>query len=231
MNRTALGIALPAQLVDSYRRLFASEGISFNAYTDIVSALKQNREKQYSLALINVYQVPPEKAKDEVMRLHWTSSAPIVVLAPDQLAVALYQSGAEAWHPQNRSPNIVFANAMALIRGRETVRTSDLGATGDGLLYSGDLVIDRKRRTVTQNGKAIILHRKEFELLFFLARNPGFVMTKEQIFIEVWHDAMDDDHVIQVTVSALRKALSDDTRHPRYIETVHGYGYRFLQGN
>lgn len=77
-------------------------------------------------------------------------------------------------------------------------------------------------------GKPVPLRRKTFELLEFLVRHRGRLLTKEQILAEVWPETFITETVIKVCVCELRRALGDDPRGAELIETVYGRGYRFL---
>jgi DNA-binding response OmpR family regulator len=67
----------------------------------------------------------------------------------------------------------------------------------------------------------------EFDLLAALAREPGVVLTREQLLDRVWgHDFVGDDHLLDVHVAKLRGKLGDDPAQPRFVETVRGVGFR-----
>lgn len=90
-------------------------------------------------------------------------------------------------------------------------------------LQAGGLEIDQRTHSVTVNGRAVALTRKEYDLLVYLASDPGAVRTREDIIDEVW-----DPHwfgptkTLDVHVASLRRKLGD----PGWIETVRGVGYR-----
>jgi two-component system, OmpR family, response regulator RegX3 len=92
----------------------------------------------------------------------------------------------------------------------------------------GELILDPAAHTVTKAGEPIELAAKEFELLSHLMRCAGDVAPREQIMDEVW-----DPHwfgptkTLDVHISWLRRKIEDDPRHPRYITTVRGVGFRF----
>src|SRR3989440_10924178 len=76
--------------------------------------------------------------------------------------------------------------------------------------------------------RQIRLTPKALALLSFLAGRPGELVTKEQLFAAVWPDVAVGDAALVTCVQELRKALGDDARRPRYIETLHRRGYRFI---
>ncbi len=96
------------------------------------------------------------------------------------------------------------------------------------LAFGKDLVIDSTRRKVFLKGKELRFTRKEFDLLFCLASNPGKVFSKEQLFDHVWDEyaAYNVDEVIKTHIKTLRQKLSEaDTKN--YIKNVWGVGYQF----
>jgi len=87
------------------------------------------------------------------------------------------------------------------------------------------IIIDLFRFIVVVDGKEIILYPKEFDVLYFLARHPGWVLSAEQIYNAVWHDNLYGcEHVIYNTVSQIRKKLN----MPDVIQTIKNRGYKFI---
>lgn len=89
-------------------------------------------------------------------------------------------------------------------------------------------VIDPGKRSVEINKKAIILTKREFDILYLLASNPGVVFSKEEIYAEIWEDRfVKDESNIMSHIGRLRKKLGQEVG--AYIETVWGIGYRFVK--
>lgn len=102
-----------------------------------------------------------------------------------------------------------------------------LTAAGD-TLCCGTLSIDLRLRRVSRNGTEISLTPKEFDILYFLARNRGEVFTKEQIYQAVWEsDYLLDDSNIMAFIRKLRKKIEPNPDAPEYILTIWGIGYKF----
>ncbi len=89
-------------------------------------------------------------------------------------------------------------------------------------------MIDMDTRIVTARNEQIELHAKEFNILCYLAKNQGKILTKQQIYEEVWQEqyAYDDNNIMGY-ISKLRKSIEPDPNDPTYIQTVKGVGYRF----
>jgi len=93
----------------------------------------------------------------------------------------------------------------------------------------GDLVIDERNRRVVRHGELIELTPSEFRLLLQFARAPQRLLPHQMLLERVWGsnwEASQSD--LKSLVSRLRAKLGEDPRHPRYIETQRGIGYRFL---
>lgn len=96
----------------------------------------------------------------------------------------------------------------------------------ESAIISGNLYMDFTNCVVKNNGKIINLNAKEYLMLEFFAKNMGKVLTKKQIYQEVWQDEyMYDDNTIMVQISHLRAKINDDEH--KHIETLIGIGYRF----
>ena len=94
-----------------------------------------------------------------------------------------------------------------------------------------DLQILLPEKTVYRNGKEILLNRHEFDTLVYLARHPGWVRSKEQIYEAVWtEEVMDYENAVMWCISQLRKKLGNNPKRMPYIETVWGMGYKFNSG-
>lgn len=97
-----------------------------------------------------------------------------------------------------------------------------------GLIRCGALSIDPRARAVTRDGVPLALTPKEFDILYFLARNRGEVFTKEQIYQAVWEgDYLLDGSNIMAFIRKLRKKIEPNPDAPEYIQTIWGIGYRF----
>ena len=95
-------------------------------------------------------------------------------------------------------------------------------------IHCKDLTIYVNSRKVTRGDQNIILTPKEFDILYFLARNRGEVFTKEQIYQAVWQDDyLLDDSNIMAFIRKLRKKIEVNPDSPEYIITIWGTGYKF----
>ena len=96
------------------------------------------------------------------------------------------------------------------------------------VIIAGDLVIDVDSRQVWRDGELVHLTPTEFDLLYYLARNQGKVLTHKELLQEVWgSEYRDEREYLRVFISQLRKKIKDDPVRPIYILTEPRYGYRF----
>ena len=94
----------------------------------------------------------------------------------------------------------------------------------------GKLLIEPEKHRVFVDEREVVLTHKEFEVLEFLAENPGIVFSREQIFDRVWSvDAIGDTSTVMVHINRIRSKIEKDPSHPKYIETIRGTGYRFSE--
>lgn len=94
-----------------------------------------------------------------------------------------------------------------------------------------NLDIHLKEQKIYLNGKDIFLNRHEFDTLVYLARHPGWVRSKEQIYEAVWtEEVMNYENAVMWCISQLRKKLGNNPKGSPYIKTVWGMGYKFNHG-
>ena len=135
------------------------------------------------------------------------------------------QAGAHAYMGHPYSLEECLAQAEALMQLYiEAHPGSNLCYT---LVFGKDLVIDPSTRQVFLKGKELNFTRKEFDLLFCLASNAGRVISREQLYEQVWSEdaAYDVDGLVKTHIKTLRKKLSESGTE--YIKNVWGVGYRF----
>ena len=90
------------------------------------------------------------------------------------------------------------------------------------------MTIDLDNRSIATGNGEFELPPKEFDVLLFLAKNQGKILTKRQIYEEVWgEEYVYDDSNIMAIISRLRKKTEENPGNPRYIQTIKGIGYRF----
>ncbi|MED5074799.1 response regulator transcription factor, partial [Anoxybacillus geothermalis] len=132
--------------------------------------------------------------------------------------------GADDSLPQPFSPRDGVARVKAILRRTEIAQPA---AEAGERLAVGRLEIFPERYEAAISGKPLELTPKEFELLLYLARHKGRVLTRDQLLSAVWnYDFAGDTRIVDVHISHLREKIEEDTKKPAYIKTVRGLGYK-----
>jgi two-component system alkaline phosphatase synthesis response regulator PhoP len=125
-----------------------------------------------------------------------------------------------------------FEMAELLARIEALLRRSAAAAAGapvgDSFRF-GDVAIDFRKAEVTKGTQLLDLSAREFKLLRYFVEHRGAALTRDELLNEVWgYNAMPSTRTVDVHVAWLRQKLEDNPRHPQYIITVHGLGYKFI---
>jgi DNA-binding response OmpR family regulator len=170
----------------------------------------------------------PDLDGGEVLKmLRGVSTVPVVVAtARDDEAeiIRLLDAGADDYVFKPYSVDHLEARIRALLR-----RAGAGGAPSPVIEIAG-LKVDTVQRQVSLDGRPLELSRKEFDLLAFLARRKGEVITKRELLAEVWRQPYGGgDKTVDVHVSWLRRKMGESASEPRYLHTVRGVGLRLAE--
>jgi len=146
---------------------------------------------------------------------------PVIILtAKDQQAdkVRGLMAGADDYVTKPFAFDELLARIHAVLR-RTTARLTDLRL--------GETVIDFRRLRAFKGGEALILTDKEFEILSYLAEREGKIVSRDELLHLVWgYESMPVTRTVDNFIFRLRQKIEPDPRHPRFIHTVYGDGYR-----
>jgi two-component system KDP operon response regulator KdpE len=170
--------------------------------------------------------VLPDGSGVEVCReLRSWSQVPIVILSAigeERQKVEALDAGADDYVTKP------FGMGELLARLRAAMRRA--APTGSESIVVGGLVVDFDRHQVTVDGAPIAVTRIEFDLLSLFVRNEGKLLTHRAILREVWGPAYQiESHYLHVYISKLRGKIEADPRHPQYLITEPGAGYRLVR--
>ncbi|MBO1304965.1 response regulator transcription factor [Enterococcus sp. 669A] len=198
----------------------------FTAY-DGEEALEKVEEVQPDLILLDL--MLPKKDGLEVAReVRKTHDMPIIMVTAKDSEIDKVlglELGADDYVTKPFSNRELVARVKAnLRRGGQAPKEEDDMTQGD--LTIGDLTIHPDAYMVTKRGGTIELTHREFELLHYLAKHIGQVMTREHLLQTVWgYDYFGDVRTVDVTVRRLREKIEDSPSHPTYLVTRRGVGY------
>lgn len=205
-----------------------AEGYRVSVCHDGESGLTEAVNGEYQLIVLDIM-LPKQSGFDVLTSIRKNSNVPVLMLtAKDGEAdkVSGLRMGADDYITKPFSNDEFLARAASLLRRYTVFNLSDEQQTQ--VLDIGTLHIDPSRHEVRLENTLIELTAKEFDLLYFLAKNKGRVFTKKQIYRAVWEDEYAfDDNNIMVHIRRLRKKIEPEPEKPNYILTVWGVGYKF----
>jgi two-component system response regulator RegX3 len=158
-------------------------------------------------------------------QLRARSNVPIIMLTAKDTEVDKVvglELGADDYVTKPYSKAELIARIKAVLR-----RQGEVVETADAILTAGPVQIDVERHQVKINNTSVSLPLKEFELLEYLIRNSGRVLTRAQLIDRVWgSDYFGDTKTLDVHVKRLRAKIEKDPANPVYIQTIRGLGYK-----
>jgi two-component system, OmpR family, response regulator RegX3 len=216
-------------LADPLAFLLRKEGFEATVVGDGPSALAEFDRAGADIVLLDLM-LPGMTGTDVCKQLRARSSVPVImVTARDSEIdkVVGLELGADDYVTKPYSARELIARIRAVLRrGSETDDTS----IGDAVLEAGPVRMDVERHVVTVNGAQITLPLKEFDLLEYLMRNSGRVLTRGQLIDRVWGaDYVGDTKTLDVHVKRLLSKIESDPANPVHLVTVRGLGYK-LEG-
>jgi DNA-binding response OmpR family regulator len=160
----------------------------------------------------------------EIQRQSWTPVLMLTARTEETDKVAGFAVGADDYLTKPFSLRELAARVKAILRRIERINAH----ADDGPIEQAGLSIDPTRRRVSVDGVEVGLTPLEFEILHTLARDPGIVLSRDQLMDRVWgYRDYAGGRVVDSHVARIRRKLGEDGNEPRFIRTVHGVGYAF----
>ncbi len=168
----------------------------------------------------------PDLDGTEALRMiRAVSQVPVVVATArddESDIIGVLDAGADDYVIKPYSADHLAARIRAVLRRGGEVAT-------DELITVADLVIDLDAHEATLDGKKLDLTARAFDLLAYLARRPGKLVSKRELLAEVWHQPYGGaDKTVDVHISWLRKELGETAAEPKYLHTRRGVGVRLV---
>lgn len=202
----------------------SAEGYQVTKANNGIEAVEKAKKHKPHLIILDV--MMPEmdgiEACEKIREIPALSDTIITFLTArgeDYSQVAGFEAGADDYITKPIKPKVLVSKVKALLR-----RLKENDSPADGIIKIGGLIINREQYKITNNGKEIILPRKEFELLSLLATKPGKVFKREEILDQVWgNEVVVGGRTIDVHIRKLREKIGDNS-----FKTVKGVGYKFV---
>jgi len=212
-------------LVLTLRDRLTREGYAVETSTDGESGLERASREVFDLVLLDVM-LPRMNGFDVLreLRKRGTETPVIMVTAKGQVVdkVVGLKLGADDYVTKPFEMVELLARIEAKLRRAPAVSHPSEGYQFD------DVRVDFRRAEVTKDGAPLELSAREFQLLKYFIEHRGATLTREELLNEVWgYNSMPSTRTVDVHVAWLRQKIEPNSRHPQYILTIHGMGYKF----
>ena len=213
-------------VIDPLELLLSKEGFTIETARNGREALEKFEKVLPDLVLLDLM-IPIISGTEVCRQIRAKSQVPIIMLTAKDTEVDKVvglELGADDYIVKPYSKAELVARIKAVLRRQGGEVTSEVS----GVITAGPISIDIDRHVVMINGAATSLPLKEFELLEFLLRNKGRVLTRTQLIDRVWgSDYFGDTKTLDVHIKRLRAKIENDPANPVYIQTIRGLGYKF----
>jgi DNA-binding response OmpR family regulator len=208
---------------DVLGRYLVREGFAVQEAEDGEAALAAIRAEAPQVVVLDLM-LPRLSGLDVLKLVRLESDLPVIILSArvsEEERVTGLRLGADDYIVKPYSPREVVERIRAVLRRAE-------GRADRRRIVAGNLVIDGERRQVTRVGEPAHTTRREFELLYLLASNPGRTYSRAALVEELWGYAWTGPtDTVTVHIRRLRQKIEADPSDPRHLVTVYGVGYRF----
>ena len=213
-------------LADPLAFLLRKEGFEASIVNDGAQALPTFERVSPDIVLLDLM-LPGMSGTEICKALRARSNVPVIMVTARDTEidkVVGLELGADDYVTKPYSARELIARIRAVLRRGADPTEEDLDFA---VLEAGPVRMDVERHTVAVNGEPITLPLKEFDLLEYLMRNAGRVLTRGQLIDRVWGvDYVGDTKTLDVHVKRLRSKIEPDSANPKHLITVRGLGYK-----
>jgi DNA-binding response OmpR family regulator len=214
-------------IIESLSYSLNREGYTIENATNGSEAIAKFETTHPDLVVLDI-RLPEIDGMEVCKRLRARSSVPIIMLTArsDELDRILgLEIGADDYLPKPFSFRELLARIRALLRRV----AMDQHTQSSSNLQINNLYLDPVARRVTKNHVEVQLATREYELLYLLMSQAGRACSRQELLSKVWGEEWyGDARTLEVHIRWLRIKIEDDPTNPKYIQTVRGYGYRFI---
>lgn len=228
MNKTILVVDDEKPIADILQFNLVKEGYRVICAYDGDEALQKVEEEQPDLMLLDIM-LPKRDGMEVCREIRKKYDFPIIMLTAKGSEIDKVlglEMGADDYVTKPFSTRELIARVKANMRRLQVSNQIDEAEEASSDIVVGSLVIQPEAYLVLKRGEAIELTHREFELIHYLAKHIGQVMTREHLLQTVWgYDYFGDVRTVDVTVRRLREKIEDNPSHPNWIVTRRGVGY------
>ncbi|MGF7014342.1 response regulator transcription factor [Ornithinibacillus bavariensis] len=225
MNEKVLIVDDEASIVTLLKFNLEKAGFVTDVAYDGLEAIRKTDKNNYDFIILDL--MLPEMDGIEVckqLRRNKIDTPVLMLTARDEEfdKILGLEIGADDYLTKPFSPKEVIARIKAILR-----RTTSSSINPTTRIKIGDLIIYPERYEAEKDEEVLAFTRKEFELLYYLAKNKDRVLSRDQLLSAVWdYDFVGDTRIVDVHVSHLREKIEPNTKKPIYIKTIRGLGYK-----
>lgn len=212
------------ELISLYLR---KDGIENELVETAEEGLVKLKEEPFDLLVLDI-NLPGMDGYEALGEIRRFSKAPIIIVSAresDEDKILGLGLGADDFVTKPFSPKVLVARVRANLRRFQEVDQ----VNREGFVSFGEYTLDVDGYLLKKAGIRVPIPPREFDLLVFLIKNRGNTMTPEEIYRSVWGNKYGDVSTVAVHVQRLRKRIEENPSDPLFIQTVHGFGYRFSE--
>lgn len=228
MSKTILVVDDEKPIADILQFNLIKEGYTVICAYDGEEALEKVEEQQPDLMLLDIM-LPKRDGMEVCREIRKKYDFPIIMLTAKGSEIDKVlglEMGADDYVTKPFSTRELIARVKANMRRLNVVAQVEEPVEASNNITVGSLTIQPDAYLVLKRGEAIELTHREFELLHYLAKHIGQVMTREHLLQTVWgYDYFGDVRTVDVTIRRLREKIEDNPSHPTWIVTRRGVGY------
>lgn len=233
MQKHVLIIEDDKDLVELIQIHLTDLGYQLDKIYDGESGLEKALAGKYDLIILDIM-LPKLEGFEVCKRIREKNkTVPILMLTSksEELDKILgLELGADDYITKPFSIRELIARVKANLRSVEAIKEEITSSEEYKELHFDNLTINLDKRKVTLSDKTIDLTAKEFDLLYYFARHPGWSYTRAQLLDAVWgYQFSGYDHTVNSHINRLRSKIEKDPSQPKFIKTVWGIGYRFAE--